>query len=94
MKDDSITKSDTIIPALGENNQEILDNLTYGLENTRDSKDLAFEHNINVMKNTEGMPDVVWPNVNTAKTQGMADGLIALETLGSSEYTKAIEEDK
>lgn len=86
MIDDSIEKAKAHVPAIGEHNQDILDDITYGLENLKDSRELAVEHNLRVIENTKDKPSVNWPNKNTSLTLGMAEGLEALETLGSSSF--------
>jgi hypothetical protein len=84
--DDSTEKAKAHAPAIGQHNQDLLDDFTYALENLEDSKVLTEQENQRVKQNTEGMPSVNWPNKDDARTQGMAKGLEALEVLGSSDY--------
>lgn len=79
-------------PAIGEHNQDILDDFTFGLENLRDSNEIVEQQNNNIRKNTEGKENLLWPNKNLSRTLSMAQGLDALEALGNDDYKAATPE--
>lgn len=88
MIDDSIEKAKYIAPAIGERNQELLDEIGWALNNIKDSKVLDWEENTRVIQNTKNKPNVEWPGTKEEETRGMAEGLAALEELGSTSYVE------